>query len=147
MAGTLHGVNVESRGGEGVVVGPRARGANDRLFTTRASFAFDRGGIWNPGTVGVNMSGRPERVLSPAQTAAFERLVNALTTRIGAAPLLVSAQGGPGGGPDWPSMIPVMRAAFTTALQQVFAAGIKTDVDYDGLALRLNRVAAINRRR
>lgn len=32
MAGTLHGVNVESRGGEGVVVGPRARGAGDRLF-------------------------------------------------------------------------------------------------------------------
>lgn len=32
MAGTLMGVNVESRGGEGVVVGPRARGARDSLF-------------------------------------------------------------------------------------------------------------------
>lgn len=32
MAGTLMGVNVESRGGEGVVVGPRARGALDGLF-------------------------------------------------------------------------------------------------------------------
>lgn len=32
MAGTLLGANVESRGGEGVVVGKRARGANDRLF-------------------------------------------------------------------------------------------------------------------
>ena len=32
MAGTLMGVNVESRGGEGVVVGKRARGAHDRLF-------------------------------------------------------------------------------------------------------------------
>ncbi len=32
MAGTLMGVNVESRGGEGVVVGPRARGARDGLF-------------------------------------------------------------------------------------------------------------------
>jgi TP901 family phage tail tape measure protein len=31
-AGTLGGVNVESRGGEGVVVGPRARGATDPLF-------------------------------------------------------------------------------------------------------------------
>lgn len=33
MAGTLGGVNVESRGGEGVVVGPRARGYNDPGFT------------------------------------------------------------------------------------------------------------------
>lgn len=32
MAGTLNGVNVESRGGEGVVVGRRARGAGDGLF-------------------------------------------------------------------------------------------------------------------
>lgn len=32
MAGTLNGVNVESRGGEGVVVGKRARGAGDGLF-------------------------------------------------------------------------------------------------------------------
>lgn len=32
MAGTLKGVNVESRGGEGVVVGRRARGALDSLF-------------------------------------------------------------------------------------------------------------------
>jgi tape measure domain-containing protein len=32
MAGTLGGVNVESRGGEGVVVGRRARGAQDGLF-------------------------------------------------------------------------------------------------------------------
>jgi tape measure domain-containing protein len=32
MAGTLSGVNVESRGGEGVVVGKRARGAFDGLF-------------------------------------------------------------------------------------------------------------------
>jgi hypothetical protein len=32
MAGTINGVNVESRGGDGVVIGPRARGAQDRLF-------------------------------------------------------------------------------------------------------------------
>ena len=32
MAGTLMGQNVESRGGEGVVVGSRARGANNSLF-------------------------------------------------------------------------------------------------------------------
>jgi hypothetical protein len=33
MAGTINGVNVESRGGEGVVIGKRARGARDSLFT------------------------------------------------------------------------------------------------------------------
>lgn len=38
MAGTLNGVNVESRGGEGVVVGKRARGAGDGLF---------HGNIWH----------------------------------------------------------------------------------------------------
>jgi phage-related protein len=32
MAGTLNGVHVESRGGEGVVVGSRARGASNSLF-------------------------------------------------------------------------------------------------------------------
>jgi hypothetical protein len=32
-AGTLNGVNVESRGGDGVIVGPRARGASSMLFT------------------------------------------------------------------------------------------------------------------
>ncbi|MGW9170157.1 transglycosylase SLT domain-containing protein [Streptomyces decoyicus] len=37
-AGTLNGVNVESRGGDGVLVGKRARGANDGLFTSRWGF-------------------------------------------------------------------------------------------------------------
>ncbi|MGW7247693.1 phage tail tape measure protein [Streptomyces decoyicus] len=34
-AGTINGVNVESRGGDGVVVGSRARGYNSSLFTSR----------------------------------------------------------------------------------------------------------------
>ncbi|WP_031095479.1 phage tail tape measure protein [Streptomyces sp. NRRL S-15] len=34
-AGTINGVNVESRGGDGVVVGSRARSYNDPLFTHR----------------------------------------------------------------------------------------------------------------
>jgi hypothetical protein len=34
-AGTLGGVNVESRGGAGVIVGPAARGWRDSLFTSR----------------------------------------------------------------------------------------------------------------
>jgi hypothetical protein len=33
-AGTLNGVNVESRGGRGVLVGPQARGADDPLFNS-----------------------------------------------------------------------------------------------------------------
>jgi TP901 family phage tail tape measure protein len=33
MAGTLHGVNVESRGGDGVVIGPSARGAGHPMFS------------------------------------------------------------------------------------------------------------------
>lgn len=37
-AGTLNGVNVESRGGKGVVVGKGARGAGDGMFTSRWGF-------------------------------------------------------------------------------------------------------------
>lgn len=45
-AGTLNGVNVESRGGDGVVVGKKARGYKDSLFTSRWGFkpAIDTGG-------------------------------------------------------------------------------------------------------
>lgn len=35
MAGTIAGLNAESRGSAGVVVGPSARGATDRLFTNQ----------------------------------------------------------------------------------------------------------------
>ncbi|MFI5859148.1 phage tail tape measure protein [Streptomyces parvulus] len=38
-AGTINGVNVESRGGDGVVVGSRARSYRDSLFTHRYGFA------------------------------------------------------------------------------------------------------------
>lgn len=38
-AGTLAGVNVESRGGDGVIVGRRARGYSSSLFQTRYGFA------------------------------------------------------------------------------------------------------------
>jgi hypothetical protein len=36
MAGTLLGVNVESRGGQGVVVGSSARGAHEPVLDARA---------------------------------------------------------------------------------------------------------------
>jgi phage-related minor tail protein len=38
-AGTINGVNVESRGGDGVVVGSRARSYRDSLFTHRYGFS------------------------------------------------------------------------------------------------------------
>lgn len=81
-AGTIGGVNVESRGGGsgGVIVGKRARSYKDSLFTSRWGFApaakFDSGGLLQPGaTMAINATGRPERILDPQQTALFERLV------------------------------------------------------------------------
>lgn len=87
-AGTIGGVNIESRGGDGVVIGKRARSYKDSLFTSRWGFApaakFDSGGLLQPGaTMAVNATGRPERILDPQQTALFEQLVR---------------QGGAGGG-------------------------------------------------
>ncbi|MBD9700641.1 hypothetical protein IHE56_00750 [Streptomyces sp. ID01-12c] len=79
-AGTIAGVNVESRGGDGVVIGKRARSYKDSMFTSRWGFApaakFDSGGLLQPGaTMAVNATGRPERILDPQQTAMFEQLV------------------------------------------------------------------------
>lgn len=52
-AGTLGGTHVESRGGDGVLVGPRARGANNRLFQAMYGFApaagYAGGGRPRPG--------------------------------------------------------------------------------------------------
>ncbi|MEV6124843.1 phage tail tape measure protein [Streptomyces sp. NPDC052077] len=53
-AGTLNGVNVESRGGDGVVVGARARSYKDSLFTHRYGFAakgYADGGKPRPGEI------------------------------------------------------------------------------------------------
>jgi phage-related protein len=80
-AGTIAGVNVESRGGAGVIVGPRARSYRDSLFTSRWGFApaakYDSGGLLQPGaTMAINRTGRPERVLDARQTAMFEQLVS-----------------------------------------------------------------------
>ncbi|MFE0098365.1 hypothetical protein ACFWZO_30755, partial [Streptomyces sp. NPDC059015] len=71
-AGTLGGVNVESRGGDGVVVGKRARGYSSSLFTHRYGFVpakkFDAGGWLQPGvTAAVNATGRPEAILTARQ--------------------------------------------------------------------------------
>ncbi|MFK4868979.1 hypothetical protein ACI3K4_27575 [Streptomyces sp. CSMPJR101] len=70
-AGTLGKTKVESRGGDGVVVGRRARGYNDRLFTSWYGFQpgkYDSGGFLQPGfNLAYNGTGRPEPVLTGAQ--------------------------------------------------------------------------------
>lgn len=80
-AGTLAGMNVESRGGDGVVVGARARGYNSALFHDRYGFApalkkYDQGGWLQPGvTTAVNASGRPEAILTAPQWRAAEAAI------------------------------------------------------------------------
>jgi hypothetical protein len=78
-AGTLNGVNVESRGGGGVIVGSRARSYMDPLFTNRYGFApskkYDNGGWLQPGaTQTVNKTGRPEAVLTSGQWSSLATL-------------------------------------------------------------------------
>jgi hypothetical protein len=77
-AGTIGGVNVESRGGDGVVVGPRARSYSDPLFTDVYSFqpgTFDSGGYLQPGfNLAYNGTGRPEPVFTAAQANALTRM-------------------------------------------------------------------------
>jgi hypothetical protein len=76
-AGTLGKTNVESRGGDGVVVGSRARGYKDRLFTDWYGFMpgkYDQGGMLQPGfNLAYNGTGRPEPVLTGAQFNALAR--------------------------------------------------------------------------
>lgn len=70
-AGTLGGTNVESRGGDGVVVGSRARSYKDPLFTSWYGFkpgSYDSGGYLQPGfTLAFNGTGHPEPVLTGSQ--------------------------------------------------------------------------------
>ncbi|MFF5778178.1 phage tail tape measure protein [Streptomyces virginiae] len=79
-AGTLAGMNVESRGGDGVVVGARARGYNSPLFHDRYGFVpalrkYDGGGWLQPGvTTAVNATGRPEAILTAPQWQAVSSL-------------------------------------------------------------------------
>ncbi|MFF9279507.1 hypothetical protein [Streptomyces griseosporeus] len=73
-AGTIAGVNIESRGGDGVVIGKRARGYNDKLFTSWYGFQpgkFDQGG-WMPPGWGFNGLRTPEAVFTPQQLRTLE---------------------------------------------------------------------------
>ncbi|MFC7906479.1 hypothetical protein [Streptomyces nigra] len=73
-AGTIGGVNIESRGGDGVVIGKGARGYRDKLFTDWYGFQpgkFDNGGWMMPGW-NFNGLGTPEPVLTPGQLRVLE---------------------------------------------------------------------------
>lgn len=73
-AGTLNGVNVESRGGDGVVVGKSARAWNNNLFTHHYAYKgkYDSGGYLQPGlNLAYNGTGRPEPVFTTAQANAL----------------------------------------------------------------------------
>jgi len=74
-AGTIAGVNVESRGGDGVVVGKRARGAMSMMFPDVYGFQpgkYDAGGYLPEGLSMVyNGTGAPEPVFTTAQANAL----------------------------------------------------------------------------
>ena len=74
-AGTLGKTNVESRGGQGVVVGKSARGYNNPLFTSWYGFQpgkYDSGGYLQPGmNLAFNGTGRPEPVFTSSQANAL----------------------------------------------------------------------------
>ncbi|MFD5308181.1 phage tail tape measure protein [Streptomyces ardesiacus] len=80
-AGTLAGVNVESRGGAGVVVGSGARGYNSSLFTDVYGFApakkYDNGGWLMPGARQTrNETGKPEPVFTASQWSSIHTLAS-----------------------------------------------------------------------
>ncbi len=74
-AGTLGKVNIESRGGDGVVIGRGARGYRDKLFNSWYGFMpgkYDSGGYLQPGlNLAYNGTGRPEPVFTTAQANAL----------------------------------------------------------------------------
>lgn len=74
-AGTLGKTKVESRGGDGVIVGSRARGFNDKLFNSWYGFkpgTYDSGGYLQPGmNLAFNGTGRPEPVFTTRQANAL----------------------------------------------------------------------------
>jgi hypothetical protein len=77
-AGTLGKTNIESRGGDGVVIGSRARGYKDSLFNSWYGFQpgkYDSGGYLQPGmNLAFNGTGRPEPVFTTQQANALTSL-------------------------------------------------------------------------
>ncbi|WP_435794720.1 phage tail tape measure protein [Nocardiopsis alba] len=108
-AGTLLRTNVESRGSVGAVVGSRARGTTNSLFTSRwgmtgvgggkssarlggEGILYDGGGTLWPGTHLVsNKTGRPESIRTYAQEERVSRLVRTVerqTAQVARTPLV-----------------------------------------------------------
>ncbi len=58
--------------------GPGMIASGGRHSSGGGYLGYDTGGLMPAGGVGMNRSGRPERVLSPSQTEAFDRLVKLL---------------------------------------------------------------------
>jgi hypothetical protein len=77
----LHGTSVNPLSNvlAGVRYATARYGHIGNIWPTRGG--YDDGGMLKHGMGGWNLSGRPERVLSPRQTDAFERLVRVLETR------------------------------------------------------------------
>ena len=120
MSGTLMGTNVESRGSAGVVIGPRARGYNNGLYSWRGGLmaarsgsggdrmggegiAFDSGGMLPRGwTLTYNGTRHPETVRTYAQERRVEdlvRLVESHHSRAAAPTLTRAGSGGAGAAP------------------------------------------------
>ncbi|MEU5976393.1 hypothetical protein [Streptomyces sp. NPDC047315] len=76
-AGTLGGVNVESRGGDGVVIGKRALGSQAAMFRDVYGFMpgkYDSGGYLPEGlSLVYNGTGSPEPVFTSGQASALAR--------------------------------------------------------------------------
>lgn len=90
-AGTLGKTNIESRGGDGVVIGKGARGYKDSLFTSWYGFMpgkYDSGGYLQPGlNLAYNGTGRPEPVFTTAQANALTRIASSRDMQSGPASL------------------------------------------------------------
>lgn len=94
-AGTINGVNVESRGGDGVIYGRRARGYRAGMFTSRWGFVggkkYDAGGWLQPGvTTAVNGTGQPEAILTAQQWRTMQAAAAGGDGASGAGPFEVS---------------------------------------------------------
>jgi hypothetical protein len=53
-------------------------GSGDFRHVGHVHVSYDKGGMLQPGGIGVNRSGQPERVLSPRQTSSFDRMVRVM---------------------------------------------------------------------
>jgi TP901 family phage tail tape measure protein len=79
MAGTLAGVNVESRGGQGVVVGPSARGASNSLFRQRFHLqGYRDGGLVRGYASGGRVGRMPAMPKASASVAQIDASIAAL---------------------------------------------------------------------